>query len=187
MTTAIVTPCALVGLAFLAGNPDYGVLGMILGTVVLIAGLAVVAALRPTWWLIGPALVLEIGLLVASGPAIRAEVLALRGERTAVVVTTAHSSKDKTGRVSWTCDLRRADGRPLPHPTLAGYAGCSGPYDVGRTEDMLVDPDGWIPPRSSRIDRAGLNEGLALLGAAGALFAGLAITAGRLHLRATGR
>ncbi|WP_344446278.1 hypothetical protein [Kitasatospora nipponensis] len=187
VVTAVGTPCALIGLAVLASNPDYRVLGMVTGVVVLIAGLGVVAALRPTWWLIGPALALEIGLLVASGPAIRTEVLVLRGVRTPVVVTAAHSSKDRTGRVSWTCDLRRVDGRPLPHARLEGYAGCYGPSDIGRTQDLLVDPAGWVPPREPQVDRAGLEVGIALIGAAAVLFAGVAVAAGRLHLRAARR
>jgi hypothetical protein len=187
VTTAIVVPCALIGLAVLASNPDYGALGMITGGVVLVVGLGVVAGLRPTWWLIGPALVLEIGLLVGSRPAIRAEVQVLRGARTPVVVTAAHSSKDKSGRVSWKCDLRRADGLPLPHAVLEGYAGCTGPSDVGQTQDLLVDPAGWVPPRAPHVDRVGLDEGIALLSAAAVLFAGLVIAAGRLNLRGADR
>ena len=185
--TAIVTPCALLALAALASNPDYRVLGMVTGVVLLVAALGVVAALRPTWWLIGPVLLLEIVLLVASGPAISAEVLTHRGVRTSVVVTAAHSAKDRTGRVSWTCELRRTDGLPLPHATLAGYAGCYGPSDVGQTRDLLVDPSGWVPPRSTDPDRVGLNEGIALLGAAAVLLAALVLAAGRLNLRASRR
>ncbi|MER5726801.1 hypothetical protein ABT084_00355 [Streptomyces sp. NPDC002138] len=187
VTTALATPCALIGLAVLASNPDYSPLGMITGGVVLIAALGVVAGLRPTWWLIGPALVLEIGLLVASLPAVRAEVLVLRGVHTPVVVTTAHRARDRAGHISWSCDLRRADGVALPHAVLEGYAGCSGPADVGRTRDLLVDPAGWVPPRARDVDRVGLDEGIALLGAAAALFAGLAIAAGRLYLGAADR
>lgn len=187
VTTAIATPCALIGLAIVASNPDYGALGMITGFVVLAVGLGVVAGLRPTWWLIGPALVLEIGLLVASRPVVRTEVLVLRGVRTPVVVTDAHSSRDKTGRVSWKCDLRRTDGLPLPHATLEGYAGCFGPSAIGRTQNLLVDPSGWVPPRAPDVDHAGLDEGIALIGSAAVLFAGLTIAAGRLNLRAAGR
>ncbi|MFF2191406.1 hypothetical protein [Streptomyces sp. NPDC058157] len=187
MTTAIATPCALVGLAVLASNPDYGLLGGITGFLVLVAGLGVVAGLRPTWWLIGPALVLEIVLLVASRPAIRAEVMVLRGVRTPVLVTAAHGSKDKAGSVSWKCDLRRADGLPLPHAALEGYEGCSGPSDVGRTQDALVDPAGWVPPQAPHVDRVALHEEIAMIGAAAVIFAGLAVTAGRLNLRAAGR
>ncbi|MET8298545.1 hypothetical protein ABZW02_31535 [Streptomyces sp. NPDC005180] len=146
-----------------------------------------VAGLRPAWWLIGPALVLEIGLLVASRPVVRTEVLVLRGVRTPVVETDAHSSRDKSGRVSWTCDLRRADGLPLPHATLEGYAGCFGLSDVARTQDLLVDPAGWVPPRAPDVDRAGVDEAIALIGSAAVLFAALAIAAGRLNLRAAGR
>ncbi|GAA0274835.1 hypothetical protein GCM10010302_10560 [Streptomyces polychromogenes] len=187
VTTAIVTPCALVGLAALASNPDYGLLCGITGFVVLVAGLGVVTGLRPTWWLIGPALALEIVLLVASRPAVRAEVMVLRGVRTPVVVTAAHRSKDKAGRVSWKCDLRRTDGLPLPHSALEGYEGCFGPSDVGRTQDVLVDPAGWVPPQAPHVDRVALDEAIVMIGAAAVLFAGLAITAGRLNLRAVGR
>ncbi|MGW2670699.1 hypothetical protein ACWC5F_21880 [Streptomyces sp. NPDC001272] len=102
-------------------------------------------------------------------------------------MTDAHSSRDKSGRVSWTCDLRRADGLPLPHATLEGYAGCFGPSDVGRTQDLLVDPSGWVPPRAPDVDRAGTDEAIALIGSAAVLFAVLAIAAGRLNLRAAGR
>ncbi|RKS97235.1 hypothetical protein BX286_7052 [Streptomyces sp. 3211.6] len=187
VTTAIATPCVLIGLAALASNPDYGPLGAITGFVVVVVGLGVVAGLRPTWWLIGPALTLEIALLFGSVPVVRAEVLVLRGVRTPVVVTAVHSSKDRTGRVSWKCDLRREDGLALPHAVLEGYAGCFGPFDVGRTQDLLVDPAGWVPPRAPHVDRAGLDEGIALLGAAAVLFAGLVIAAGRLNLRTAGR
>lgn len=183
VTTALVIPCALVGLAFLASNPDYGLLGGITGFVVLVAGLGVVAGLRPTWWVIGPALVLEIVLLVASRPAIRAEVMVLRGVRTPMVVTAAHSSKDKAGRVSWKCDLRRTDGQPLPHAALEGYEGCFGPSEVGRTQDVMVDPAGWVPPQAPYVDRVALHTEIVMIGTAAVLFAALSVTAGELYLR----
>ncbi|WP_345695264.1 hypothetical protein [Kitasatospora terrestris] len=127
-----------------------------------------------------------MALLIGVGPAIQSEVLVLSGVHTPVVVTAAHSSKGKNDRVSWTCDLRRTDGLPLPHAFLDGSSGCHGRSDVGRTLDVLVDPAGWVPPGVPDMDREDLRQGITLLAVATALLAAVPVLARRTRPQAAG-
>ncbi|MFG2820903.1 hypothetical protein ACGFX4_15925 [Kitasatospora sp. NPDC048365] len=186
--SAVVTPLALIGLGALGSNSDYTVVSLITGTLVFCFGSALAILPRTSTWLVLLMVPPGMALLLGVGPAIQSEVLVLSGVHTSVVVTAAHSSKGKNDRVSWTCDLRRTDGLPLPHAFLDQTSGCYGRSDVGRTLDVLVDPAGWVPPgKPEDLDREGLKQGIPLLAVATALLAVVPVLARRTRPRAAGR
>ncbi|MFF4954298.1 hypothetical protein ACWC2K_20580 [Streptomyces chattanoogensis] len=178
--TAVVTPPALIGLAVLATNPDHVALGMVVGTLVLLIALFVIQMLSGRGWVVVVATVLGFGLLWASGPVYKAEVMAHRGVRTKVVVTAAHRHTDGEGEVYWRCDVQRADGSPLPHATLDD-SDCRGAWQVGRSKEIVVDPDGWVAPQPVDSDSSGRTPQVVLLAVAAVLFALLVLAGNRLR------
>lgn len=180
---AVLTPLLLVGCGVLASNPDYRAVGLICGVVVMIAGLYLLMTVHSNGWLMVPGVFLVIALLSLPAVVFPDELMLHRGVRTDVVVTAAHSVKGKNGDLIWTCDIRRQDGKPLPHATLTG-SDCSGTSQVGAAETVLVDPDGWAPPVSTDVDYSGLDIGGYLVGVAAALWGLLALLAARRRLRA---
>ncbi|RAG85852.1 hypothetical protein DN069_10140 [Streptacidiphilus pinicola] len=181
MFVAILTPLLLAGFGVLASNPDYGA-ALVGGVAVMIAGLYGLLAVASRGWLVLPGVLLVIALLSVPAAVFPSEIMLHRGVRTDVVVTAAHSSKGKNGTLSWTCDIRRVDGKPLPHATL-GDSDCWGTSQVGTTETVLVDPDGWAPPVSTDVDYSGLDTGGYLVGVAAVLWALLVLSAARGTLR----
>ncbi|MFD4535514.1 hypothetical protein ACFWNL_21610 [Kitasatospora sp. NPDC058397] len=179
---AVLAPLLLVGLMALAVDPDYSALFTILAVLVLITSLGGLMMVRAAGWVLWPGVLLGILLLALPPTTIRAEVLAHRGERTEVVVTEAHSSKDRSGRISWSCAIRRTDGKPLPHPEFQG-SGCSGSSSAGTTTTVLVDPDGWAPPAGTDLDLAFLHGGVYALGGLSLLWILLVTAAARRSLR----
>ncbi|MEV7940442.1 hypothetical protein AB0O82_30470 [Kitasatospora sp. NPDC088264] len=179
---AVLAPLLLVGLMALAVDPDYSALFTILAVLVLITSLGGLMVVRAAGWVLWPGVLLGVLLLALPPTTIRAEVLAHRGERTEVVVTEAHSSKDRSGRTSWSCAIRRADGKPLPHPEFQG-SGCSGSSSAGTTTTVLVDPDGWAPPAGTDLDLAFLHGGVYALGGLSLLWVLLVTAAARRSLR----
>ncbi|WP_280701353.1 hypothetical protein [Kitasatospora sp. GP82] len=177
----MLTPLTLAGLAVLAANPDYGALALITAVLALLGALAALMLVRPSGWFLWPGVALGIALLVLPWQVFKSEVMHLRGERTDVVITATHSSKKKSGGLSWTCGIRRADGQPLPHARLAA-PDCWG-QAVGTTETVVVDPDGWVPPVSTDRDYSGLGVGVIGVGGTAALWVLLALAAGRRALR----
>ncbi|MDH6575211.1 hypothetical protein [Kitasatospora sp. MAP5-34] len=180
--TATGAPLVLAGLSVLATNPDYQALGLILGVLVLIAALVAVLMWCRTWWLLMPAVVTGIAVLVIAGPTFQTQVMAHSGVRTEAVVTAVHSVKGKKGNLIWTCDIRRYDGRPLPHAELTG-GDCWGPTQVGDRETVVVDPSGWLPPVSSDWDFSGAGVETTIAGVLTALFALCIAAAGRRGVR----
>ncbi|MFJ9453824.1 hypothetical protein ACIRST_01985 [Kitasatospora sp. NPDC101447] len=175
----VLTPVLMVGLLAIATDPDYQVLCAIAAFLVLAAGITGLGFVRPSNWVLWPAVLAGVLLMVLPTASLRAQILTHRGVETEVVVTGAHSSKDRSGRVSWTCDIRRADGQPLPHGQVGGF-GCSGRSDVGSTMNVLVDPEGWAPP-------APLDDDLSILGGGVYVTAVLAVLWGLLTLAAARR
>ncbi|GAA2134696.1 hypothetical protein GCM10009760_12230 [Kitasatospora kazusensis] len=180
--TAIGAPVLMVALVVLATNPDYGPLGGIPAVLVFILALVVVMIVGQSGWLLALAVPSGIVLLLLGGMAFKTEVMAHRGVPTDVVVTGVHGSKGKNGKIGWTCDLRRADGRPLPHAKLAD-SGCWGSGQLGRTESVLVDPAGWVPPESADGSGSVSWTELAAVGGAAGLFVLSIALSGRRALR----
>ncbi|WP_377266992.1 hypothetical protein [Peterkaempfera sp. SMS 1(5)a] len=180
---AVLTPLVLVGLSALTADPDYATPCMIAGVVMLIVALMVLMTVRPNGWWLVPGILLGVVLVAVPGAVLKGEVLLHRGVRTNVVVTAAHHGRPgKDGRVHWTCDIRRADGKPLAHAVLQD-ADCWGQSQVGTTETVIVDPDGWTGPVSTDQDYSGLGVGVGVVGAAAALWALLALAAARRTVR----
>ncbi|MBV6697821.1 hypothetical protein [Kitasatospora aureofaciens] len=183
---AVLTPLVIVGLMVLAGNPDCTAPCTVVAVLVLIVSLGGLMVVRTSGWVLWPGVLLGILLVALPTAAFRAEVIARRAERTAVVVTWAHAAKDRSGRVSWKCGIRRADGQPLPHAEFQG-SGCYGTSDVGRTTTVLVDPDGWVPPAGTDLDLAFLGLGVYAVATLSLLWALLALVAARRTLRESTR
>ncbi|WP_224276738.1 hypothetical protein [Streptomyces sp. LS1784] len=183
--TGLLTPVLMVGAAALGTNPDYQLPCGILAFLVLSAGVIGIGLIRARGWIIWPAVLFGVLLLALPTTSFRAQIMAQRGVETAVVVTAAHSAKDRNGRVSWTCDIRRADGQPLPHARVGGF-GCSGTYAVGDTENILVDPAGWAPPVSPDEDLAFRRGGVYVTAALAVLWSLLTLVAARRTLREAG-
>ncbi|MEU9044871.1 MULTISPECIES: hypothetical protein [unclassified Kitasatospora] len=178
----LLTPVLMVGLLAIATDPDYQLLCTIPAFLVLSTGIIGMGVVRARGWVIWPAVLLGVLLMVLPTTSIRAQILSHRAVKTEVVVTGAHSAKDRSGKVSWTCDIRRADGQPLPHGQVGGF-GCSGRSDVGTTMNVLVDPEGWAPPASLDEDLSFRGGGLYVTAAAAVLWGLLTLGAARRTLR----
>ncbi|RKT20063.1 hypothetical protein BX285_4543 [Streptomyces sp. 1114.5] len=177
----LLTPVLMIGLAALGTNPDYAVLGGVLAFLVFVAGFLGLGLVRPSGWVIWPAVLFGVLLLVLPVSSLRAQIIAHRGVETEVVVTAAHSSRDKSGRVSWTCDIRRADGQPLPHGQVGGF-GCSA-RAKDTTETVLVDPAGWAPPAPTDEDLSFRGSGVYVVAVLAALWGLLTLGAARRTLQ----
>ncbi|CAM5699157.1 hypothetical protein BOQ63_041330 [Streptomyces viridifaciens] len=185
LLVGLLAPLLIVGLLALATNPDYQAPCTVLAVLVLMAAVVGLMMIRSTGWVIWPAVLLGVLLLVIPTAALRAQLIAHRGVDTRVVITSAHSGKDRMGKVSWTCGIRREDGQPLPHGSVVG-TGCSG-GSVGRTTTVLADPDGWAPPATLDDDLSFRGAGVYVAGAAAVLWAALTFGAARRSLGGRGR
>ncbi|AUY53242.1 hypothetical protein C2142_34930 [Streptomyces sp. CB01881] len=175
----------MVGLLAIATNPDYNAVGMILAVLVLIGALGGLVVVRASGWVLWPGVLLGILLIVTPVNSLRAELIDHRGTAADVVITSAHRQKDRSGRVSWTCGIRRADGLPLPHGSYDG-SGCSSAASVGTTITVLVDPEGWAPPAATNAEVPFVG-GVYVVGGVAALWALLVLGAARRTLREHGR
>ncbi|MBD0694581.1 hypothetical protein [Streptomyces sp. CBMA123] len=184
LLAGLVAPLLILGLLAVATNPDYQAPCTIIAVLVLMAAVIGVMMIRTSGWVLWPAVLLGVLLLALPTAALRAQLISHRGVDTRVVITSAHSGKDKTGKVSWTCGIRREDGRPLPHGTIGGF-GCSG-SSVGGTTTALADPDGWAPPATLDDDLSFRAAGVWVAGAVAVLWAGLTFGAARRTLRGRG-
>ncbi|MGW2371048.1 hypothetical protein [Kitasatospora sp. NPDC001683] len=185
LLVGLLAPLLIIGLLAVATNPDYQTPCTVLAVLVLMAAVIGLMLIRSTGWVIWPAVFLGVLLLAIPTPALRAQLIAHRGVRTPVVVTSAHSGKDKTGKVSWTCGIRREDGRPLPHGTIGGI-GCSG-TSIGTTTTVLADPAGWAPPATLDDDLSFDGAGVYVTGALAVLWAALTFGAARRSPRGRSR
>ncbi|MFI9363019.1 hypothetical protein ACIG5E_18490 [Kitasatospora sp. NPDC053057] len=184
LLVGLLAPLLIIGLLALATNPDYQAPCTILAVLVLMAAVVGLMMIRSTGWVIWPAVFLGVLLLAIPTTALRAQLIAHRGVDTRVVITSAHSGKDKTGKVSWTCGIRSEDGHPLPHGTIGGI-GCSG-SSVGRSTTVLADPDGWAPPATLDENLSFRSAGVYVTGAVAVLWAALTFGAARRSLRGRG-
>ncbi|MEV7121860.1 hypothetical protein [Kitasatospora griseola] len=187
---AALTPLTLAGLSALAVDPDFTTPADAAALLVLAAALLTLAAMRAGRRSVVLGAICGTVLLAVPGAAFADELLR-RGVDTEVFVTAAHRTTSLFGGSDWTCDLRRTDGRPLPHAALTGSL-CPGPEQIGRTATVTVDPTGWTPPTSTdpgRWDRTGLAPAVALLVATTALWSWLALSPARSPTRThpTGR
>ncbi|MEV7601901.1 hypothetical protein AB0O91_31505 [Kitasatospora sp. NPDC089797] len=180
LLVGLLAPVLILALLGVATNPDHQAPATILAVLVLMAAVVGLMLIRSTGWVVWPAVLLGVLLLVIPTAALRAQLLDHRGVDTRVVVTSAHSGKDRMGKVSWTCGIRRADGGPLPHGTVGG-TGCSG-GSVGRTLTVLADPDGWAPPATLDEDLSFRAAGVYVAGAVAVLWAALTFGAARRTL-----
>ncbi|TYC69400.1 hypothetical protein [Streptomyces sp. CB01881] len=185
LLTGIFAPVLMVGLLAIATNPDYNAVGMILAVLVLIGALGGLVVVRASGWVLWPGVLLGILLIVTPVNSLRAELIDHRGTAADVVITSAHRQKDRSGRVSWTCGIRRADGLPLPHGSYDG-SGCSSAASVGTTITVLVDPEGWAPPAATNAEVPFVG-GVYVVGGVAALWALLVLGAARRTLREHGR
>ncbi|GAA2753477.1 hypothetical protein [Kitasatospora cinereorecta] len=176
---AVLPPLALVGLAVSATDPDFRMPGAVAELLVLAVGLILLLVLRAGWRRVLLGGICGIVLLAVPGGIFADEVMKHRGLTTEVVVTAARPPTGLIGDRYWTCDIRRTDGRPLPHAVLTD-GDCLGQDQVGSTESVLVDPAGWVAPTSADPGNWGYDgEGLGLIitAAAGAVWGWLAVTA----------
>ncbi|MFD5465644.1 hypothetical protein ACFWIQ_22825 [Kitasatospora sp. NPDC127059] len=181
LLAGLLAPLLILGLLAVATNPDYQAPCTIVAVVVLMAAVIGVMLIRPSGWVLWPSVLLGVLLLSLPTAALRAQLIAHRGVDTRVVITSAHSSKDKTGKVSWSCGIRREDGQPLPHGTIEGI-GCSR-GSVGQTTTVLADPDGWAPPATLDDDLSFSAAGVWVAGGVAVLWMGLTFGAAHRTLR----
>ncbi|GGQ72124.1 hypothetical protein GCM10010195_29810 [Kitasatospora griseola] len=188
---AALTPLTLAGLSALAVDPDFTTPADAAALLVLAAALLTLVVMRAGRRSVVLGALCGTVLLAVPGAAFADELLRRRGVDTEVVITAAHRTTSLFGGSDWTCDLRRTDGRPLPHAALSGSL-CPGPEQIGRTATVTVDPTGWTPPTSAdpgRWDRTDLAPAVALLVATTALWSWLALSPTRspTRTRLTGR
>ncbi|MEV6012380.1 hypothetical protein AB0M29_36965 [Streptomyces sp. NPDC051976] len=179
---AVAVPPALIGLAILATNPDYGPLGIILAVLILIVALGGLMLVRTSGWMLWPGVALGIVLIALPGEVFKFEVMKHRGVSTEVAITSKRSYKKKGGGLSWTCHIRRTDGQPLPHAKFSGD-GCDAFSDIGSTRTVVVDPAGWVPPISDDFDYSDLAVGVYGVGGVWLLWALLVADGTRRRLR----
>jgi hypothetical protein len=170
----------LVGCAALGSNQDIGGFGYVPGIVLLITALVLVLFAGANGRQLAGAVVCGIAVLAVPGPLLDAELMVHRGVRVETTVVAVHRFKGKHGPY-YTCDLRRDDGLPLKHAGL-GSNDCDGPLEVGRHDEVLVDPGGWAGLALADTDYSGLDVGIGVLVGATAgyeLFVGLAARRGQ--------
>lgn len=184
LLVGLVAPLLIIGLLAIATNPDYQGLCTILAVVVLMVAVVALMLIHSSGWVVWPAVFLGVLLLVLPTSALRAQLISHRGVDTRVVITSAHSAKDKTGKVSWTCAIRREDGGPLPHGTVSGF-GCSR-SSVGTTMTVLADPEGWAPPATHDEDLSFRGGVVWVAAAVAVLWAALTFGTARRALRGRG-
>ncbi|WP_031066646.1 hypothetical protein [Streptomyces sp. NRRL WC-3742] len=181
LVTALGAPVLIVGLMAVGTNPDYLPVCAITAVLVLMGSLIATMLVRAKGWLLWPAVALGVLMLALPTTALRAQLIEHRGERTAVVITAAHRATDRSGRVSWSCDIRREDGLPLPHARFSGD-GCSSERSVGQSGQVLVDPSGWVPPVSTGEDTSFSGAALWAVPGLAVLWAALILGAARRTL-----
>lgn len=182
---ALATPPVLIALAILASDPDYGPLGVITAVLVLVVALGVLMLVRTSGWWLWPAVALGIVLIALPGQVFKFEVMKHRGVPVEVAITSKRSFKQKNGDLSWTCHVRRTDGKPLPHAKFSGD-GCDAYSDIGSTRTLVVDPDGWVPPVTDTYDYADLGVGVYGVAGVSLLWALLVAGGARRTLRLGG-
>ncbi|MGA5820391.1 hypothetical protein ACPC54_21305 [Kitasatospora sp. NPDC094028] len=185
LLVGLLTPVLLVGLEAVGTNPDYQVPCVVLAVLVFLAAVIGAGLVRASGWVIWPAVALGVAMLALPEAALRAQLIEHRGVRTDAVITAAHSTKSRYGTLSWSCDIRRADGRPLPHGKFSG-TGCSSERSVGETVPVIVDPAGWAPPVGIGGDTAVGGAALYAVPGCAVLWAALILGAGRRALRERG-
>ncbi|MFI6151203.1 hypothetical protein ACIBCA_00695 [Kitasatospora sp. NPDC051170] len=182
LATALGAPVLIVGLMAIGTNPDYLPICAITAVLVLMSSLVATMLVRAKGWVLWPAVALGVLMLALPTTALRAQLIEHRGERTAVVVTAAHRETDRSGRVSWSCDIRREDGLPLPHASFSG-GGCSSQRSVGQRTEVLADPAGWVPPVDTAADTSFNGAMIWAVPGLAVLWAALVLGAARRTLR----
>ncbi|MFE9422748.1 hypothetical protein ACFYNO_07285 [Kitasatospora sp. NPDC006697] len=148
LSGALVPPVVL-ALAVLMSDPDWETPGLVLGLVLACAAPVPLLLLRPGKLIPFGVLLLTIGVLIFGNVGFTDLVLQHRGQQVEVRVASVRTAYARNGNPTFTCVLERVDGVPLAH---SGTDDCTGTDEVGRTEQVLIDPAGWVAPQSAGDD-----------------------------------
>ncbi|NUP43854.1 MAG: hypothetical protein HOY76_44230 [Streptomyces sp.] len=162
--TAALVPVPLVGIGVLGTSPDWFPAALILGLLTVALAIAVLVATATKGWVFFAGLIIGLAVLLGSGLVFRAALMQSRGQRAEVRITSVYTTEGKTGPI-YHCRLKRTDGRAMAHADIVGM-GCNGTEDAGTTEDLLVDPRGWLAPQPADADFSGLPVGVVGVGTA---------------------
>ncbi|MFE9452931.1 hypothetical protein [Streptomyces sp. NPDC006739] len=162
--TAALAPLLMVGIGVLGTGPDWFPAALILGVLTVALAISVLMAIATKGWVFFAGLVIGLAVVLGSGLVFRAALMRSQGQRTEVRITSVYTTRGKTGPV-YHCRLKRTDGRPMAHADIVGM-GCDGTRDAGTTEDLLVDPSGWLAPQPADADFGSLPAGVVGVGVA---------------------
>ncbi|NUP42780.1 MAG: hypothetical protein HOY76_38600 [Streptomyces sp.] len=161
---AALAPLLMVGIGVLGTSPDWFPAALILGLLTVALAIAVLMATATTGWVFFAGLIIQLVVVLGSGLVFQAALMQSQGRRTEVRITSVYTTEGKTGPI-YHCRLKRTDGRPMAHADIVGM-GCNGTEDAGTTEDLLVDPSGWLAPQPVDADFSPLPVGVMGVGVA---------------------
>jgi hypothetical protein len=161
---AALVPLLMVGIGVLGTSPDWFPAALILGVLTVALAIAVLMATATKGWVFFAGLITGLAVALGSGLVFQAALMQSQGQRTEVRITSVYTTKGKTGPI-YHCRLKRTDGRPMDHADIVGM-GCNGTEDAGTTEDLLVDPSGWLAPQPADADFSSLPVGVVGVGVA---------------------
>ncbi|MDH6118498.1 hypothetical protein ABH930_001498 [Kitasatospora sp. GAS204A] len=161
---AALAPLLMVGIGVLGTSPDWFIAALFLGALTVVLAIAVLMANATKGWVFFAGLLIGLAVTFGSGLVFQAWLMQSHGERTEVLITSVYHTRGKTGPI-YHCKLKRTDGKPLAHAEIIGM-GCNGTQDAGTTEDLLVDPSGWLDPQPVDTDFSSLPVGIASVGVA---------------------
>ncbi|MFF4803720.1 hypothetical protein ACFY1U_35955 [Streptomyces sp. NPDC001351] len=162
--TAALAPLLMVGIGVLGTSPDWFPVALILGLLTGALAIAVLMATVTKGWVFYAGLIIQLAVVLGSGLVFRAALMQSQGRRTEVRITSVYTTEGKTGPI-YHCRLKRTDDRPMAHADIVGM-GCNGTEDAGTTEDLLVDPSGWLAPQPADADFSSLPVGVVGVGVA---------------------
>ncbi|MCX5384720.1 hypothetical protein [Streptomyces sp. NBC_00083] len=142
-TTAL-APLLMVGIGMLGTNPDWFPAALILTALTVALAIAVLISTATKGWVFFAGLVLGLAVTLGAGLVFQAALMQSQGQRTEVRITSVHTTEGKTGPIHH-CRLKRTDDKPMDHADIVGL-GCNRARVAGTTENLLVDPSGWLAP-----------------------------------------
>ncbi|MEV5944797.1 hypothetical protein [Streptomyces sp. NPDC051994] len=161
---AAFVPLLMVGIGVLGTNPDWFPAALILGALTVALAIAVLISTATKGWVFFAGLILGLAVTLGAGLVFQAALMQSQGQRTEVRITSVRTTEGKTGPI-YHCRLKRTDGKPMDHADIVGL-GCDGTEDAGTTENLLVDPSGWLAPQSADADFSSLPVGAGGVGVA---------------------
>ena len=162
--TAALAPLLMVGIGVLGTSPDWFPAALILGVLTVALAIAVLMATATKGWVFFAGLIIQLAVVLGSGLVFQGALMQSQGRRTEVRITSVYTTEGKTGPI-YHCRLKRTDGRPMAHADIVDM-GCNGTEDAGTTEDLLVDPSGWLAPQPADADFSSLSVGVVGVGVA---------------------